>query len=128
MIHYGNVFNMEMERMVAVIRPFHTGRNTVPFVEVNDVEEKEQLPYKYVLSEQLGFVNVGLTIKVWGPASKENVIAILRDNGHRLGSRPHSDTILPCIAYCMVCGTSVAVVLDEYYMGYMLDAPCNKRT
>jgi hypothetical protein len=88
-----------------------------------------EVEYKYVLSEQLGFVNGGIEIKIWGPTTQDTIISKLKQDGHILGTRPGNyEELFTYIAYCVVCTTSVGKVLEDYYMGHMLDIKCKRRT
>ena len=83
------------------------------------------IPDKYVFSEHLAFINEGISVHVWGPATDDEVVEHVRTLHHKLGTRVYSPPVIfPYVAYCTVCQTAVTRVVDDMYIGSMMETTC----
>lgn len=84
---------------------------------------------QYVLSGTLGFINEDVLIRVWGPATVDEMLEHAEKQGHRPHTHFERASITPdsVVAYCAPCDSYVSSAQGSRFFGRMLEVPCSKK-
>lgn len=82
---------------------------------------------QYVFSENLGYINEGITIHLWGPSDDDTIKTRLLELGHKLATVPYERSAFQYLTYCLDCKVPLAKILDNMYFGVLLENACKAK-